>query len=67
MSDEDRIISIESKIAYQEDLMQTLNDTVIEQQQRIAALEHRYHSMLERLSSLDPPAAADVDERPPHY
>jgi SlyX protein len=67
MSDEDRIISIESKIAYQEDLMQTLNDTVIEQQQRISALEHRYQSVLERLSSLDPPSTVDADERPPHY
>lgn len=69
MSDEDRFIAIESKIAYQEDLAQTLGDTVIQQQHRISVLEQRVRGLLERLSALGLQSTADAgyDEQPPHY
>jgi len=69
MSEEHRLIAIETKIAYHEDLVQTLNDTVIDQQMRIAELEARYQALLDRMSALHPPAdpAEMGDERPPHY
>ncbi len=69
MADEDRIIAIETKIAFLEDLVQTLNDTVVSQQQRISALEEQYKNLVQRLASISqsPDQEADLDQRPPHY
>ena len=69
MADEDRIISIETKIAFLEDIVQTLNDTVVSQQQRISALEEQYKNLAQRLASISQSSGqeADLDERPPHY
>jgi SlyX protein len=69
MSDEHRFIALETKIAYHEDLVQSLNDTIIAQQRRITELELRYQSLLDRVSALSPPAepGSIADERPPHY
>lgn len=69
MSDEDRFIDIETKIAYQDDLLQTLNDAMIEQREKIAVLEQRCQALLERMAALHSVAVtdADSDERPPHY
>ena len=69
MLEEDRIISIETKIAFHEDLVQTLNDTVFDQQQRIAALEDQLKNLVARMASLSHSSGdeADSHERPPHY
>lgn len=69
MLEEDRIISIESKIAFHEDLVQTLNNTVYNQQKRISDLEDQLQALLQRIANLghssnDP---AEHPERPPHY
>ncbi len=69
MADEDRIISIETKIAFLEDLVQSLNDTVVSQQQAIFALEEQYKNLVQRLASISQAAGEEtnLDERPPHY
>ena len=69
MADEDRIISIETKIAFLEDLVQSLNDTVVSQQKAIFALEEQYKNLVQRLASISQSAGqeTDLDERPPHY
>ena len=69
MLEEDRIISIETKIAFHEDLMQTLSSTVYEQQQQISALEAQLKNLVQRMAGLTESSSDQVDlhERPPHY
>ncbi|WP_150049467.1 MULTISPECIES: SlyX family protein [Methylomonas] len=66
---ENRVIELEIKLAYQEDLLQTLNQAVAEQQKQIGKLEETCKLLHEKIKSL---AQADrlpnqADERPPHY
>ncbi len=66
---ENRIIELETKISYQEDLIQELNHLVIAQQKQIDELavfgESLKEQFRELLSSL--PADSPGHEVPPHY
>jgi len=67
---EDRLINIETKISYQEDLLEELNKTVYQQQQKLDRLEAFCGSLARQMRSLaeagsDGKSAAN--ERPPHY
>jgi len=67
--DEDRIITIETKIAYQEDLLQKLDDIVSMQQKKLDQLEITCRSLvkgIERLNEADGNKSI-TDQRPPHY
>ncbi len=66
---EDRIIDIETRLAFQDDSLQQLNQAVCRQQQRIEQLESICRVLLERLDEVSDSLAGDkpVDERPPHY
>lgn len=70
---EQRIISIETKIAYQEDTITQLNDVVCKQQMQIDSLERLTQQLLGRVRDLSELSgrSAEVfsvaDERPPHY
>lgn len=66
---EERLVNIETKIAYQEDLIEELNKTVYQQQQKLDRLEAVCKSLAKNIQSL---AAAGnegqpANERPPHY
>jgi SlyX protein len=71
--DEERLISLEIKIAYQEDTITQLNDIVCEQQNQIDALERLTQQLLGRVRDLSDSASQSAngmladDERPPHY
>ena len=68
MTDE-RLIDIETKLAYQEDLIEELNKTIYQQQQRLDRLAGVCQSLAERIEALG--AAKDggllSQEKPPHY
>lgn len=67
---EARIIELEIKQAYQEDLMMSLNQIVAQQQKQIGKLEETCKLLNEKirsLSSSQPDSGGYVDERPPHY
>jgi SlyX protein len=67
---DDRLIELEIKAAYQEDLLQTLNKIVSSQQQQIQRLEATCQLLYERVNSLSAENNRDnapVDEVPPHY
>lgn len=66
---EDRLIEIESKIAFQEDLLQELNKTLYEQQKKIARLEAACNSLIDHVKELSEVMAEGgaINERPPHY
>lgn len=61
-----RLEFLESKIAFQEDTIQQLNDALVGQQDRIDALEALVRMMLEQLQGGDQPDLPG-DEPPPHY
>ncbi|MGZ8190618.1 MAG: SlyX family protein [Methylococcaceae bacterium] len=67
---DDRIIELEIKAAYQEDLLQTLNNIVSQQQQQIVRLEATCSMLNERIKSLSTEGGrenVEVNEVPPHY
>ena len=66
---EDRLIDIETKLAYQEDLIESLNQIVSDQQRQIRELETACRKMVDRLVDLSEAFAATQveDAPPPHY
>ena len=67
--DENRIIDIETRLAYQEHLLAQLNDAVANQQAQVTELERLYRSLLDKMISISDalPGGQVTDERPPHY
>lgn len=67
---ENQIIELEIKVAYQEDLLQTLNDIIATQQRQIDWLSLAYKTVNERVTSLAlkiPEDSQQTQEIPPHY
>jgi SlyX protein len=66
---DDRLIELEIKAAYQEDLLQTLNKIVSTQQQQIQRLETTCQLLNDRIKSLSSESgnSVSIDEVPPHY
>lgn len=65
---EERLVNIETKIAFQEDLIEELNKVIYQQQQKLSQLEAVCASLSRHIQSLE--AGNDnksVNERPPHY
>jgi SlyX protein len=68
MTDE-RLIHIEEKITFQEDLIEELNKTVYQQQQKLERLESFCRELAGQVRSLSESGSAGptANERPPHY
>ena len=66
---EESIIRLETKVAYQDDLIQQLNEVVIDQQKRVRDLESKTNLLSKKLEDLLELAAEErtSGERPPHY
>jgi len=66
---EERLVDIESRIAFQEDTIQELNKTVYQQQKQIQRLEAICESLVEHIRELrdTAPQGNVAQERPPHY
>lgn len=66
---ETRLTNLETKVAYQDDLVESLNLIVAAQQQQIDLLQQQVQLLYEQLRSLSPSdiGGAGEDERPPHY
>jgi SlyX protein len=66
---EKRLVDLETKLAYQEDTIQALNNVVFEQQKQIDQLEATCRLLIDRIGQLA--AGTDlqkiIDEKPPHY
>ncbi len=65
----EKIIALETKIAFQEEALQALNEVVTQQQQEIAALKQGLAQLTEQLKQLSPSNIATESEEthPPHY
>jgi SlyX protein len=66
---EERLEHIEAKITFQEDLIEELNKTIYQQQQKLARLEAICESLVRHMESLDEAGnvSRTANERPPHY
>jgi len=67
---EERLVNIETKIAFQEKTIKDLNDVVYEQQQEIERLASLCDALTKRvteISEFSPGIDAPANERPPHY
>ncbi len=66
---EERLVNIETKIAFQEDLIEELNKVVYQQQQKLSQLEKICKSLVRHIQSLDETGHENkpVNEMPPHY
>jgi SlyX protein len=65
---EERIVDIEIKLTRQEDLVDTLNKTVYQQQKKIDELEALCAALVRRVREITAANEQNpVNERPPHY
>lgn len=66
---DDRLLNIETAVAYQDDLLLALNRTVANQALRIDALEKQLRLASEQLQQIAELLVAReiIDEKPPHY
>lgn len=65
-----RLTEVESKLAFAEDLLDSLNQTVIQQQAQIDSLQQQLRLLNQRLRDLSQssaPALSPGEEIPPHY
>jgi SlyX protein len=65
----DRIIDLESRVAFQEEAIHTLSETLIEQQRTIDSLSRTLEMLGERLQALEPTPlqSGENEPPPPHY
>lgn len=60
---EERLVNIETQLAFQEQTIKELNEVLYAQQQEIDRLSKRVDELLHSIPGLDAPA----NEKPPHY
>jgi len=65
----ERIDELESQMAFQDELIESLNTTVAKLDHEVLELKHQLSRMSERLKEIADvsPGAAPQDEIPPHY
>jgi SlyX protein len=65
----ERIDALESRLAYQDQTIEQLNETITAQWKQIDALTRQLTTLSERLQEAEAntPASATANERPPHY
>lgn len=67
MSQEDRFVDIETKLTHQEDLVETLNQTIYRQGRRIDQLEAMVAKLADHVRNVQEAGQSPLNERPPHY
>ena len=63
----ERIDALETRIAYQDDTIETLNQTITAQWKQIDMLTRQLAQLSERLQEAETNAPGAGNERPPHY
>ena len=67
MADVDRIVKIESAVAHLEQLTETLNETVIEQDKTLRRLNQQLEQLTERMTKDNADSIKSNNTKPPHY
>jgi SlyX protein len=63
----ERIDTLETRVAYQDDTIETLNQTITAQWKQIDVLTRQLAQLGERLQEAEANAPGPGNERPPHY
>ena len=63
----ERIDALETRLTYQDDAIESLNQTITAQWKQIDALTRQVTELKERLQDAESNAPGSVNERPPHY
>mgnify|MGYP003657159299 CR=1 FL=1 len=66
---DERLIEIETKLAYQEHTISELNDVIYRQQQQIDQLERICNTLTDRVQDMAETSGSEKGghEKPPHY
>tara|TARA_B100001059_G_C17354765_1_gene342304 strand:+ start:45 stop:251 length:207 start_codon:yes stop_codon:yes gene_type:complete len=66
---DDRLIDIETKLSYQESLLDQLNSIIIKQQAELDVLKRSLKNLQERIALLNEASSENnnINELPPHY
>ena len=64
---EKRIIELEEKIAFQEDVIQKLDEALAGQQKQLMEAEYKISMLIDQLKKLESNLPPPADEKPPHY
>jgi len=65
--DDDRLVKIESTLTHLEQLTETLNETVIEQEKTMRRLSQQVDQLTERLAADDLESIKSNNAPPPHH
>ena len=63
----ERIDALETRLTYQDDAIESLNQTITAQWKQIDALTRQVAELKERLQDAESNAPGSINERPPHY
>jgi SlyX protein len=63
----ERINALESRLMYQDETIEQLNQTITAQWKQIDALSRQIAMLSERMQQAEANAPAPANERPPHY
>ncbi len=63
----DRIDTLETRLSYQDETIETLNATITAQWKQIDLLTRQLEALRDRLSEAEANAPAPTNEPPPHY
>ena len=63
----ERIDTLETRLTFQDETIETLNKTITEQWLKIDALTRQVKGLSERLQEAEANAPGPANERPPHY
>ena len=64
-----RVDELESQVAFQDELIESLNSTVAKQDRELLELKHQLSHLSDRIKEIGDAAPGEVpqDETPPHY
>jgi SlyX protein len=63
----ERIDALEARLAYQDDTIETLNQTITAQWKQIDTLTRQVAALSDRLQEAEARSPGPAHERPPHY
>jgi SlyX protein len=63
----ERIDALETRLTFQDETIETLNQTITAQWKQIDALTRQIAALNERLQEAEAQAPGPANERPPHY
>ncbi len=68
-NNEEAILELQTKLSFQEDLLENLNQVIVDQQGQIAKLERTVESMIGQMQSIQSSMQdnGQQQEIPPHY